>query len=67
MLKSKNNWFVVMSKPNQESKAITNLKNQDFDVFSPYFEKENFIGKTLKTKEISISFIHFCETKFRKP
>ena len=50
MPKSKNNWFVVMSKPNQESKAITNLKNQDFDVFSPYFEKENFIGETLKTK-----------------
>ena len=40
-----NNWFVVMSKPNQELKAIKNLKNQNFYVFCPYFEKEN--GKKL--------------------
>ena len=34
------NWFVVMTKPNQELKAIKNLRNQNFDVFCPYFEKE---------------------------
>ena len=34
------NWFVVMSKPNQELRAIKNLKNQNFDIFCPYFEKD---------------------------
>ena len=34
------NWFVVMTKPNQELKAIKNLRNQNFDVFCPYFEKK---------------------------
>jgi len=52
MSKSNNNWFVVMSKPNQESKAIANLKNQDFNVFCPYFEKESFSkSKNLLVKE----------------
>ena len=50
MSQSNNNWFVVMSKPNQESKAIANLKNQDFNVFCPFFEKESLKGRTLKTK-----------------
>tara|TARA_B100000575_G_C23045898_1_gene602042 strand:- start:136 stop:645 length:510 start_codon:yes stop_codon:yes gene_type:complete len=48
MKENKNYWFVVMSKPNQEVKAIKNLKNQNFDVFSPYFEKEQSNGKITK-------------------
>ena len=48
MEENKNYWFVVMSKPNQEVKAIKNLKNQNFDVFSPYFEKEQSNGKITK-------------------
>ena len=35
-----NNWFVIMTKPNQELKAIKNLRNQNFEIFCPYFEKE---------------------------
>ena len=57
------NWFVVMTKPNQELKAIKNLRNQNFDVFCPYFEKE--IGKrynSLNVKEFlfpSYIFVKF--------
>lgn len=40
MEKNNLSWYVVMSKPNQESRAIKNLQNQNFDVFCPYFEKE---------------------------
>ena len=40
-----------MSKPNQEVKAINNLKNQNFDVFCPYFEKENLKGKISKIEK----------------
>jgi len=46
MKKINKNWFVIMSKPNQELKAIKNLKNQNFDIFCPYFEKE--IGTAFK-------------------
>ncbi len=46
MKKNNENWFVIMSKPNQELKAIKNLQNQNFDIFCPYFEKE--IGTTFK-------------------
>ena len=37
-----------MSKPNQESRAIKNLQNQNFDVFCPYFEKEYHSGNLTK-------------------
>ncbi len=40
MIENNFSWYVVMSKPNQESRAIKNLENQNFDVFCPYFEKE---------------------------
>lgn len=40
MIENNLSWYVVMSKPNQELRAITNLKNQNFNVFCPYFEKE---------------------------
>ena len=43
-------WFVVMSKPNQELKAIQNLKNQNFYAFCPYFEKEN--GKKINSSTV---------------
>lgn len=51
MIKNKYSWFVIMSKPNQEVKALKNLKNQNFEVFCPYFEKEVLIGKTPKKKK----------------
>jgi len=50
MQKNDEQWFVIMSKPNQELKAMKNLKNQDFDVFCPYFEKE--CGVTFKPSTI---------------
>ena len=60
------NWFVVMSKPNQELKAIKNLRNQNFDIFCPYFEKE--IGVRFNTvilKSFFISFLYFCKIQFK--
>ncbi len=57
------NWFVVMSKPNQELKAIKNLRNQNFDIFCPYFEKEIGVRfNTVNTKEFlfpSYIFVKF--------
>lgn len=57
------NWFVVMSKPNQELKAIKNLRNQNFDIFYPYFEKEIGVRfNTVNTKEFlfpSYIFVKF--------
>ena len=50
MKKNNENWFVIMSKPNQELKAIKNLQNQNFNIFCPYFEKE--IGTTFKPSVI---------------
>ena len=48
MKKNNFSWYVVMSKPNQESRAIKNLQNQNFDVFCPYFEKEYDSGNLTK-------------------
>ncbi len=45
MERNEKNWFVVMCKPNQEDRAIKNLRNQNFDAFSPYFETEKLNGK----------------------
>ena len=63
MKRNKHSWFVVMSKPNQEIKALKNLKNQNFEVFCPYFEKEVLTGKILKkTKDFlfpSYIFVRF--------
>ena len=57
------NWYVVMSKPKQELKAIKNLKNQNFDIFCPYFEKEIGVRfSTVITKEFlfpSYIFVKF--------
>ena len=57
------NWFVVMTKPNQELKAIKNLRNQNFDVFCPYFEKEIGVrSNSLNVKEFlfpSYIFVKF--------
>ena len=50
MKKNNENWFVIMSKPNQELKAIKNLQNQNFNIFCPYFEKE--FGTTFKPSVI---------------
>ena len=58
-----NNWFVVKTKPNQELKAIKNLKNQNFDIFCPYFEKEIGVRfNSVNTKEFlfpSYIFVKF--------
>lgn len=63
MKKDKGSWFVVMSKPNQEIKALKNLENQNFEVFCPYFEKEVLTGNILKrTKDFlfpSYIFVKF--------
>lgn len=56
-------WFVVMTKPNQELKAIKNLRNQNFDVFCPYFQKEISVRyNSLNVKEFlfpSYIFVKF--------
>ena len=39
MKKNNFSWYVVMSKPNQESRAIKNLQNQNFDVFVRILKK----------------------------
>ena len=46
-----------MTKPNQELKAIKNLRNQNFDVFCPYFQKEILRYNSLNVKEFLFSYI----------
>ena len=58
MKRNKYSWFVVMSKPNQEIKALRNLQNQNFEVFCPYFEKRSFDWKILKKKQKTFCFPH---------
>ena len=51
-MKSKKNWYVIKTKPNQEFKAIKNLINQGFETFCPLFpiikKKNNIIKKIMK-------------------
>ncbi len=36
-----NQWYVVKTKPQQEKRASLNLRNQNFDVISPFIKNKN--------------------------
>ena len=64
-----NNWYVIMTKPNQELKAMKNLRNQNFEIFCPYFEKEIGVRfNSSNTKEFlfpSYIFVKFDLNNYR--
>ena len=64
MKKNNFSWYVVMSKPNQESRAIKNLQNQNFDVFCPYFEKEYHSGNLTKIIKGYLFPLYFYKIKY---
>ncbi len=49
MKKTNLSWHAVHCKPNQELKAIKNLKNQKFEVFSPFFQHNTKNGVSEKS------------------
>ena len=36
-----NQWYVVKTKPQQEKRASLNLRNQNFNVISPFIKNKN--------------------------
>ena len=72
MKKIKKDWFVVMTKPNQENRAITNMINQKFNVFYPFIKRQLFkSGKLTVVREFlfpSYLFVelNLTETKWYK-
>ena len=43
MEKIRKDWFVVMTKQNQEHRAITNMINQKFTLFYPFIKRQKFM------------------------
>jgi len=67
MTEEKHRWILVYTKPNQESKAKENLKNQYFETFLPFLAIKNkfndFITKPLFPRYIFVR-LNFSNSKW---
>lgn len=63
---SNNQWYVVLTKPQQELRALQNLQQQGFNVFLPLINKEVLRRRTLKQQQEPLFkrylFIQFDES-----